>query len=316
MELVDCLFPFKRRIKSYDCLCHGQPGTGKTALVKYVLEQINENTTAKTFYVNCWESRTLSLVLDRLLDQANLIVSAVGYSAKMSRLKKKLGGRVCIISLDEVDKLDRKELNDILYLLKDIGKVGIVCISNTRKYVLTLDSRITSRLNFRSIDFPRYSDEELLVILKHRVDDCHALYPRTYSRKVLEKIIELADGDARIAIQTLRSVTCNAEKGYETIKEIKKKYILETLTPHHRLIVDLLRNGREISSTEFYDMYRKRAMKLGLKAKSRRSFNNYIAELNKLGYIKVERAKNRGNVRLFSLQIHCHLSPLHYQSMD
>jgi len=311
-ELVYCLSPFKKRIRRYDCLCHGSPGTGKTALVKYVLDQIRDNTTAMAFYVNCWENRTLNLILDRLVEQAGLVISEVSYSVKIARLKEKLKNKTCIIALDEVDKLDRKELNDILYMLKEFGKIGIVCISNTREYVITLDPRITSRLNLKSINFPPYSEEELLTILKHRVDDCKALYPKSWSNEILEKIAELAAGDARVAIQTLRSAAHNAErtnknriteedvdKGYDAVKEIKKKYELERLTPHHKLIVRILKKHGEISSTDFYNLYKGEADNQELKAKSQRSFNNYVTDLIGLKYLKVERAKTRGNVRLF-----------------
>jgi len=313
-ELAYCLSPFKNRTRPYDCLCHGLPGTGKTALVKYVLDQIRENTTAQAFYVNCWENKTLSLILDRLVEQAGIVISEVSYSVRIARLREKLKNRICIIALDEVDKLDRKDLNNVLYMLKELGKVGIICISNTRKYVITLDPRITSRLNLKCINFPKYSDEELMTILKHRVEYCRALYPESYSKEILEKIAEFAAGDARIAIQTLRSAAYNAErtdgckitekdvmKGYEAVKEIKKKYELEKLTPHHKLIVEILKRHYEISSTDFYCHYRREAEKQGLKVKSSRSFNNYVAELIELHYIEVERAKVRGNVRFFKV---------------
>jgi len=312
IELVHCLSPFKNRIRPYDCLCHGKPGTGKTALVKYVLDQIKENTSALAFYVNCWENKTLSLILDRLVKQTGLVVSEVGYSVKIARLKEKLKNKTCIIALDEVDKLDKKELDDILYMLKELGRIGIVCISNTREYVITLDPRITSRLNLKSINFPPYSEEELLTILKHRVEDCKALYPKSWSNEILEKITELAAGDARVAIQTLRSAAHNAErtnknriteedvdKGYDMVKEIKKKYELERLTPHHKLIVRILKKHGEISSTDFYNFYRREAEKQELRAKSQRSFNNFLTDLIVLNYIEVDRAKVRGNVRLF-----------------
>lgn len=113
--------------------------------------------------------------------------------------------------MDEVDKLRRRELNDVLYTLKSLGKVGLICISNTRQYFLALDPRINSRLSFKSILFPPYSNEELCTILRQRIE-CGALYPNTCSRQVLELIADLSAGDARIAIQTLKNAAYIAER--------------------------------------------------------------------------------------------------------
>jgi len=93
----------------------------------------------------------------------------------------------------------------------------------------------------------------------------------------------------------------DVDKGYEAVKEIKEKYELERLTPHHRLIVRILKKRGEISSTNFYALYKREADTQGLKAKSSRSFNNYVADLIELNYIKVDRAKFRGNIRLFKV---------------
>jgi len=183
------------------CLCHGRPGTGKTALVKYILQQIQENTNAFALYVNCWENKTLNLILDRLVEQLSIVIAERDYSVKLSRVKQKIKDSPCVVALDEVDKLDRNDLNDILYMLKEMGRVGVVCISNTRKYILDLDPRAISRMRFTSIEFPVYTNEELLTILKHRVVDCGALVPNSYTIIILEKIADLAAGDARIAIQ-------------------------------------------------------------------------------------------------------------------
>lgn len=311
-ELMFCLSPIERGMNPLDCLCHGRPGTGKTVIVKYVLQQVRENTNAMSFYVNCWENKTLSLILDRLVEQAGIVIAERGYFSKTSRLKKRIGSRPCVVALDEIDKLDRMSLNDILYMLKGMGKVGVVCISNTRKYILDVEPRTISRIRWKSINFPQYSDEELLTILKHRVIDCGALLPNTYSNSILEKIADLAAGDARIAIQTLKNAAFNAErfgeshissqdvsKAYEEVKEIKKKYYLERLTSHHKLIVDIVRKNPQISSDNFYKVYKLECRKLLLDSKSNRTFSNYVKKLVELGYLKPERVRIRGNVRSF-----------------
>lgn len=311
-ELAFCLSPIERGMKPLDCLCHGKPGTGKTVLVKYVLQQAEKNTNALSFYVNCWENKTLSLILDGLVEQAGIVLAERSYSSKISRLKKRIGSRPCVVALDEVDKLDRKNLNDILYMLMGMGKVGVVCISNTRKYILDVDPRTISRIRLKSINFPQYSDEELLTILKHRIIDCGALFPNTYSKQILEKIADLAAGDARIAIQTLKNAAFNAErsgesrlsdqdvnKAYEEVKEIKKKYYLERLTLHHKLIVEIAKSQPGITSRRFYQLYKQKARKRLFTPKSSRTFTNYVHDLIELGYLKVKRVKVRGNVRSF-----------------
>ena len=304
--------PIEKGMKPLDCLCHGRPGTGKTALVKYILQLVNEFTNGLSFYVNCWENKTLNLILDRLVEQACIILADTRYSAKLSRLKQRIRNKPCVIALDEVDKLDREDLNDIIYMLKGLGKVAVVCISNTRKYVLNLDPRTVSRVRLKSISFPPYSDEELLTILKQRAIDCGALLPNSYSRAILEKIADLSAGDARIAIQTLRNAAYNAErlnrskisiedveKGYEEVRNIKRKYYLERLTTHHKLMVKIVKKNPGILSSNFYDVYKHEARRCKLNPKSSRTFSNYINKLINLGYLKVERAKVRGNVRSF-----------------
>jgi len=311
-ELAFCLSPIEKGMKPLDCLCHGKPGTGKTALVKYILQQIQENTNAFSLYVNCWENKTLNLILDRLTEQLSIVIAERDYSVKLSRLKQKIKDSPCVIALDEVDKLDRKDLNDILYMMKEIGKVGVVCISNTRKYVLELDPRTISRTRFTSVEFPVYSNEELLTILEHRVVDCGALFPDSYTVPILEKIADLAAGDARVAIQLARTAAIIAEessksriseedveKGYEEVKEIREKYYLERLTPHHRLIVDIVKKNPRISSGSFYNAYNSECIKVSLNPKSSRTFSNYVKELLELGHLKFERARVKGNVRTF-----------------
>ncbi|MEM2210255.1 MAG: hypothetical protein QXK35_00385 [Nitrososphaerales archaeon] len=89
------------------------------------------------------------------------------------------------------------------------------------------------------------------------------------------------------------------EKAYEEVKEIKNKYMLEKLGEHHKLIYEIVKKNPGIISSDFYESYKKEAIKKGLNPQSSRTFNNYISELIKLGYLRVDRAKIKGNIRSF-----------------
>jgi len=210
------------------------------------------------------------------------------------------------------DKLDQRGLNDVFYMLKNLGKVGVIYISSTRRYFL--DQRMASRMSFKSISFPLHSNQELLTILKQRVEDCRALFPSSYSKEILKKIEDLAAGDARIAIQTLRNAAYNAErarrpritdgdvdKALEEAKEIKRKYQLEKMGEHYKLIYEIVKKNPRILSSNLFNFYRKEAREHGLNPKSIRTFSNSVKELIELGYLRIERAKIRGDVRMFKV---------------
>ena len=144
--------------------------------------------------------------------------------------------------------------------------------------------------------------------------DYRALFPNTYSNLILERIADLAAGGARIAIQTLKNAAFIAErscesrisdqdlsKAYVEVKEIKKKYYLERLTSHHKLIVEITQKNPGILSKDLYDDYVLQAKKSGVTPKSKRTISNYINQLIEFNYLKVDRAKARGNVRSFRI---------------
>jgi len=311
-ELASCL-PSPGRLKPQDCLCYGSPGTGKTSLVRYVLSEASNYAMTRTFYINCWERKTLNAVLDELAMQAGLVVPELGSSQKTDRLRHKLGDRPFVIALDEVDKLEPKELNDILYILKDLG-AGLICVSNSRRFLICLDPRVASRIRFSEIRFQNYTDEEIIAILRNRIDYYSALNPQCCKPKVLTRIAELSKGDARVAIQTLGKAAEIAESvgrdhieesdlldSFADVRQLKQKYQLEALSLHHKTIIKLLQTHREISSSQFYGLYMRKVRRKGIRAKSARSFNNYLKDLLDLKLMECDRANVRGNVRVFKL---------------
>lgn len=79
----------------------------------------------------------------------------------------------------------------------------------------------------------------------------------------MKKITDLACGDARIAIQTLRNSAYVAgkvsraritkedvEEGYEEVRNIKRKYFLEGLGELHKLIYEIIKKSPRITSND------------------------------------------------------------------
>ena len=142
--------------------------------------------------------------------------------------------------------------------------------------------------------------------------NCKALYPNTWSKKILEQIADLSAGDARVAMQVLRNSAYIAErsnrnkitkddveKAYEEVMEIKRKYMLEKLGEHHKLVYEIIRENPGITSHDLFLKYGDECRKMGLTPKSERSLTSYINDLVSLQYVNFERAKVRGNVRKF-----------------
>jgi len=81
--------------------------------------------------------------------------------------------------------------------------------------------------------------------------------------------------------------------------EIKKKYMLEKLGAHHKLIYQIIKENQGITSHKLLLKYRNECRKMDLIPKSERSLTSYINDLISLHYVKVGRVKVRGNVRKF-----------------
>jgi cell division control protein 6 len=308
-ELKLCLAPAVRRRRPINAWLYGRPGTGKTAVTKFVLEQLIEQTGVQGIYVNCWEHDSLYAIGDKLVrDLRIMFAERPDTTLKLERFQRAIGNKPFVIVLDEIDKPLSKERNATLYNLADIGNVGLVCICNSRYFLLSLDERVHSRLSPRQIGFSPYLLKELISILEQRAEV--ALEGNCWTKGMLEKIAELSEGDARIAIQTLRKAAELAESSnsnrildehvnvaWSSTKELKKKYLLEALSEHHKLIYGIIGEKPGNSSGKIWETYIKACADTGRKPIATRTFSAYLSKLIELKLISAEYAGR--NVRIF-----------------
>lgn len=263
----------------------GPPGVGKTIVTKWILK---EHFAENSVYVNCWNNRTSHKIMEEILRQIGFMVhgreSTSELIKKFEKSKKKI-----IVCLDESDHMKD---NDILYVLAR-NLCGLIMISNQEFPMSDMDSRIKSSLLMDEIEFRPYNREEILEILKDRVNS--GFRPGTINSNLLTMVAGLCNGDARIGLQTLRVAASEAEmkdQNMITMEEIKVaarctrkyrlSYLLGKLNEHERTIYEILKQKKIMSSGDLFEEYRKSTKH----AMVDRSYRNYMHRMEELGLVR------------------------------
>ena len=278
---------------------HGPTGVGKTSVVQWVFEKLEEGTSnAVTSYVNCWRNNSANAVLSKIASNLNMQYFNVkkanaelleGIVKHLEKTKKKL-----VVALDEIDRLDEK---DVLYDLTR-NNFGIICISNDRFALMNLDTRIKSSMNLEEIDFPQYSVAEIEDIIKDRIN--YALAPGTIDNISIKIAANSSNGDARVALQMIHKAAQIAESSGS--KKVSKEHIVaarkfalkskvelilssqpEELRILYSIIESASSNGKIKSPDIFSEFLTKSKKEL-----SERTYRNHMEKLVSLNLIKEE----------------------------
>jgi len=312
-DLEECLRPALSQEKPMNAWLTGPPGSGKTLVVKFVLKKFSKDGRLGGIYVNCWEHNSYYAVLDKLVRELHVLgAEKLNTSFKLERLRQFVGAKPFVIILDEIDQPKPAERDSILYNLSSIKNVGLVIISNSRDMLFSMDERIRSRLNAKLIEFAAYASEYLAEILRLRAE--FALLAKTWSTRILRKIAEHAGGDARCAFQTLKNAARCAEadnsdsigekhvqEGSTTVTGDKKPWLLEKLSSHHRVLLELVKEHGEINSGELWEAYLDRCRAENKPAIALRTFSEYMNKLIELDLVRWDRALVKGKVRTFRI---------------
>jgi len=312
-NLHSCFSPALKRSKPLHAWLCGKPGTGKSLVAKYFLQDLMEKHQINGVYINCWRTNSFYSVLDTVLNELRFgFGDERDTRVKLYQFERLVREKPFVIVLDEVDLMPLKDRNAMIYNFCNIGKIGLICISESMYSILSLEDRIKSRLNPRVIRFEPYTTKDLIGILRERA--LLALDSQRWNENILKKIAEIAKGDARIAIHTLKGACQHSEeeacksielkhikKSYYGIDDLKKEYRLKRLTEHHRILFQLIKMNTGIISNQLWKSYLKKCRNLNLKPIAKRTFSHYTSNLNRLKLIRVERARVRGRVYSFSI---------------
>lgn len=224
-KIADLINPIFRKGKPYSCLIYGKTGSGKTVVIKFVLNKLLKRISESEFdynlvwmYIPCKQVKTTNDVLYTIITKLNTesTIPPKGYSLNTyyNILWKEITEQntSIILVLDEIDQLKD---DDILYQFSRAGEMGVIPerrfvsvfgISNDLNYIDNLDHRVKSSMNPTEIIFEPYDAVQIGLILKDRV-------PLAFcDGTVDDELISIcaansakANGDARLAIDLIRT---------------------------------------------------------------------------------------------------------------
>ncbi|KAM7009808.1 cell division control protein 6 homolog [Tautogolabrus adspersus] len=185
----------------------GAPGTGKTACLNCVLQEMKaELSSVQTVVVNCMTLRSSHAIFRLLADK----LKAPGGQNGLQRFLTAPGPAVLLV-LDEMDQLDSKA-QDVLYTIFEWpylpkSRLGLIGIANA----LDLTDRILPRLQARPhcrpllLHFPPYSRQELAAIVQDRLAQASAEGILDASAvQFCARKVSAVSGDARKALDICR----------------------------------------------------------------------------------------------------------------
>jgi len=321
--LGEMVAPVLKGERCSNIFVYGKTGTGKTAVMKYVLGKLGGkaqefNAPVKVCYVNCRMAGTEYRVFSLLCDALDVHVPFTGLALGevYDRFKKGLDAsrHIFIAVLDEVDALVKQRGDVLLYELTRVNetlsrsRTALVGISNDLRFKEFLDPRVLSSLSEEEVVFKPYDASELEDILFDRAK--LAFRENVVSEGPVSLCAALAaaeHGDARRALDLLRVAGELAEReGAPKLEELHIRQAEKRI--EHDRVAEALRNlpfhsklvlcsvyllcrspVQQLSVTgNIYELYRELCAQSGIAPLTQRRVSGLINELDVIGLLNTQ----------------------------
>ncbi len=340
--IASILAPSLRGEKPSNLFIYGKTGTGKTLSVQHIANELVKRTqgskTLRIEYLNCKLKKVADTeyrIFAELIKKLGGDVPATGlptdevYKRFVDELEK-IGDKLFILVLDEIDQAVNKISDNFLYNLTRLNselkgvQISLIGISNDLRFLDMIDQRVKSSLSEEEIVFPPYNALQLQEILNTRSNE--AFKPNVISDGVIAKCAAFAareHGDARRALDLLRVAGEIAEResspkiDIKHIDEANNKIerdkildIIETEPKQFQLVLysifSLLDKTKDaIFTGDIYSFYQEICGAVKCDVLTQRRVSDILAEFDMLGLInaRVISKGRQGRTREIKLSI-------------
>ena len=291
---------------------YGAPGIGKTAAMRIVLNELEEETDdVIPIYINCWQKNTTFKIIADICEQLGYRLTHNKRTEELFAIAKNmLNKKAAVFAFDEVDKLE--EVNFLYDILEEIYKKSILLITNDREWLDNLDDRVKSRLLPETLEFKPYNLEETKDVLKQRMgyafvsgvwdDDAFELIvKKTFDAQDIRTGLHLMRESGNIAEdKSCRKITL--DHANEAIKKINEFTIKKStdLTEDEQAILDIVKKNSDKKIGDLYITYKEQGGELVYK-----SFQRKIEKLQKNKFISVKKTSGgaEGNTSIVKANV-------------
>tara|TARA_Y100000031_G_C8239925_1_gene395186 strand:- start:1542 stop:2615 length:1074 start_codon:yes stop_codon:yes gene_type:complete len=295
-HIAEIIRPLLKSRSGKNLFIFGAPGIGKTSAIRFVLNELEEETEEITpIYINCWQKNTTFKIIAE-------ICKILGYRLTHNKrteelfevVKNMLNKKAAVFAFDEVDKL---EDFDFLYaILEEIYKKSVLLVTNSHNWMEDLDDRVKSRLMSETLEFRPYNLEETRDVLKQRMG--YAFVPNVWNNDSFDLIVNKAaeTEDIRTGLNLMResgsiaedksSRKITLEHANEAIKKIDEFTIKKStdLMEDEQKILDIIKKNSEKKIGNLFNIYQEQGGTLVYK-----SFQRKIEKLQKNKFVSVKK---------------------------
>lgn len=295
-HIANCIKPLLNKVNARNLFIFGAPGIGKTAAMRHVLRDLeNETDEIIPIYINCWKTNTSHKIIVYICEQLGYQFTINKRTEELFDIVKQITNKKsAVFVFDEVDKLE--DFGFLYFILEEIYRKSIFLITNFKNSLQNLDDRIRSRLTAELLEFRPYNEKETKGILKQRLK--YAFVPGVWEddsfNLVAERTSEIEDirsglyllKEAGLAAEEQASKKINLDHVKKAIQKLDEFSIKEKsdLEQESRNILEIVKNNSNKRIGDLYDVYKKYNGALSYK-----SFQRKIEKLQKNKFIFIER---------------------------